>query len=258
MSLSAPGEDPINRVADFFETLLGFFYPHICQICAEGVATAREGFVCADCWSGPRGVHFIVPPFCEKCGLPFEGSITTEFTCGNCRDQTLHFRRARAAVKLGDVVQETVHKFKYNKALWFEAFLSDLLLRQALQEIRKERWDFIVPIPLHWRKRWQRGFNQADRLALQLSKATQTPVNRKLLKRVEPTPTQTRLSRKERIENVRRAFRFKAKEKLHGERILVVDDVLTTGATASACAKVLRDNGAGDVDVWTVARGGLQ
>ena len=83
-------------------------------------------------------------------------------------------------------------------------------------------------------------------------------MHRRLLKRVQPTPTQTRLTRKQRTENVRRAFRFCGRENLHGQRILLVDDVLTTGATASACAKILHDNGAGDVDVWTVARGLLQ
>ena len=116
MSISAPQESLRTRSADFFETCLGFFYPNICQICGKGRAMAREGYVCADCWSGPKGVNFIVPPFCDKCGLPFEGSITNEFVCGNCRDQVLHFRRARAAVKLKDVVQQTVHHFKYKQS----------------------------------------------------------------------------------------------------------------------------------------------
>lgn len=239
----------------FAERLLGLFYPNTCQICEKGSATANEGFVCANCWSGPHGVHFVVPPFCDKCGLPFEGDISNEFVCSNCRDQTLHFRSARAAVKLKDVVQETVHRYKYNNSLWFETFLLDLLARQATPALKREHWDFIVPIPLHWKKRYERGFNQAERLARGLSKAAAIPLNAKLLKRVLPTPTQTRLSRAERQANVRKAFAYRPAEPLRGERLILIDDVLTTGATASTCAKVLKDNGAGDVDVWTVARG---
>jgi competence protein ComFC len=248
----------MKRVIPIWERVLGLFYPEVCQICRTESATAQEGYVCANCWSGPAGVRFIVPPFCEKCGWHYDGNITSEFTCANCEGQTLHFRRARAAVKLAAVVQEAVHKYKYNNALWFEPFLGDLLVRQARPELSRERWDWIVPIPLHWRKRRERGFNQAETLAGVLSKASGIAVNKTFLVRVTPTPTQTRLTRVQRMENVRRAFAYEGKERLKGERLILVDDVLTTGATASACAKVLKDNGAGEVDVWTVARGGVQ
>ena len=113
----------------------------------------------------------------------------------------------------------------------------------------------IVPVPLHSAKKREREFNQAERLATRLAALARVPVNRRLLKRIEPTRTQTRLTRSQRAANVRNAFAMIDGQQLHGERIVLLDDVLTTGATTSACAKVLLTAGSGEVCVWTVARG---
>jgi ComF family protein len=113
----------------------------------------------------------------------------------------------------------------------------------------------IVPVPLHPTKEREREFNQAERLARRLGAAMRIPVNNRLLRRVVPTRTQTQLSRQERLANVRNAFALRGSQRLNGEPIVLVDDVLTTGATTSACAQVLRAAGAGEVCVWTVARG---
>jgi ComF family protein len=239
----------------WLDAALNFVYPPVCQICKTGHATAAEGYFCSSCWSRRDGVRFIEPPFCERCGLPYEGSITTTFECSNCREMDLHFRSARSAVVASPLILDVIHRYKYKRALWFEPFLADLLIRRAAPLLQQEKWDRIIPVPLHPLKRRQREFNQAERLARHLSQATGIPMNAGLLRRVQPTRTQTLLSRKERAENVRRAFALRGREKLHGENLIVFDDVMTTGATTSACAKVLRDHGAGDVCVWTVARG---
>ncbi len=234
---------------------LALFYPEICQVCRAEEAPASANYLGQHCRSQ---IRFIEPPFCERCGLPFEGDITVSFECANCHDQELYFRAARAAVELAGPIQEVVHKYKYNHATWFEAFLADLLVTRAKPILSRSDWDCIVPIPLHWLKMRERSFNQSLRLARHLGRATGIPVHNRLLKRTQPTSTQTRLSRAERTENVKRAFSFRGGEKLSGERIILVDDVLTTGATASACAKLLLQNGASLVDVWTVARGILK
>jgi competence protein ComFC len=231
---------------------LAFFYPEVCQLCGSQRAAPQEGFVCARCWSQ---VRFIKPPFCERCGLPFDGEITTPFECANCREMELHFRSARSAVAAGGVVLEAIHRYKYQRALWFEPFLADLLIRQAAPELRGAGWNLIAPVPLHPTKKREREFNQAERLADRLGAALQIPVNKNLLRRVVPTRTQTLLTREQRAANVRNAFRVLGGRRLHGERVIVVDDVLTTGATTSACAKALLAAGAGEVCVWTVARG---
>jgi competence protein ComFC len=234
------------------DTLVGFIYPNVCQLCGAQRATSSDGFICARCW---EQVRFIRPPFCRRCGLPFQGALTTEFECSNCRDLKLHFSSARSAVILNKTVLEVVRRYKYKRALWFEPFLADLLIREALPELRKEKWDFIVPVPLHPDKKRQREFNQAERLATFLSAAASIPMDTTLLKRVAWTETQTKLSREKRAENMRNAFTMRKKRKLRGERIVLFDDVFTTGATTNACAEVLLAAGAGEVGVWTIARG---
>ena len=200
-------------------------------------------------------MRFIQPPFCERCGLPYPGDFTTPFECANCREMELHFSSARSAVVAHNVVREVIHRYKYQRALWFEPFLADLFLREALPALRGQDWDFIVPVPLHPVKHREREFNQAERLAAHLSAATGIPLNSKLLRRVMPTATQTLLTRQQRAANMRGAFAVRPGVRLDGERVILVDDVFTTGATTSACAEVLRAAGAGDVCVWTVARG---
>jgi ComF family protein len=231
---------------------LGFLYPEICQLCGTERATDRDGFVCTHCW---RQVRFIKPPFCGRCGLPFAGDITIPFECTNCREMDLPFRFARSAVVARGGVLEAIHRFKYRRQLWFEAFLAGLFLREAVPALRGQNWDLIVPVPLHPVKEREREFNQAARFAVRLSVAAQIPVSEKLLRRVVPTATQTRLTRPQRAANMRGAFALRPGTRLDGERVILVDDVFTTGATTGACARVLLAAGAGEVCVWTVARG---
>jgi competence protein ComFC len=241
-----------DSLRSWLNAALGFAYPEICQICREARATPAEGYVCGGCRAG---VQFIKPPFCERCGRPYEGDITVRFECDNCREMEWHFAWARSAVVARDLVLEVIHGYKYRRALWFEPFLAELLICAARPVLDGQRADMIVPVPLHRRKQREREFNQAERLARRLGTATQLPVNARLLRRVRPTRTQTQLHREERLENVRNAFAMRGGRRLNGERIVLVDDVFTTGATTSACAGVLKAAGAGEVCVWTVARG---
>jgi competence protein ComFC len=238
-------------ISQCVEAGLALFYPRVCQLCQAERATPAEGFVGRKCWAG---VRFIKPPFCERCGLPHEGDITTPFECANCRDLELHFSSARSAVAAKGVTLEIIHRFKYQRALWFEPFLADLLVRTAVPGLREQQWNLVVPVPLHPTREREREFNQAERIAAGLANALDLPLRTDLVRRVLPTRTQTLLTKSQRTANVRRAF-VGGGIKLRGERIILVDDVLTTGATTSACARVLRAAGAGEVCVWTVARG---
>ena len=233
-------------------TGLAFLYPEVCQLCRKARATPAEGFVCAAC---RKQVRFIVRPYCERCGYPYEGAITQTFECTNCRTLDFSFRYARSAVVAQDVVLDVIHRYKYNRALWFESFLVDLFVVQARLDLRPSDWDWIVPVPLHPTKEREREFNQAERMGSGLSRATGIPLNHRLLQRVQSTRTQTRLTREERLANVSSAFAIRRGTDLAQSRIVLVDDVFTTGATTNACARVLRRVGADDVCVWTVARG---
>ena len=242
----------IENIAGGFEAGLALLYPSVCQLCEKHRATAVEGYVCSHCW---MKVRFIKPPFCERCGLPYEGEIFTPFECSNCRDLELQFCSARSAVAARGVALDVIHRYKYQRALWFEPFLADLLLRAALPVLRSEKWDLVVPVPLHPLKQREREFNQAERLAARLAQALNLPLNVNLVRRVLPTRTQTQLTKEQRAENVRRAFAARNGNPLKSLRVVLVDDVLTTGATTSACAGVLKAMGANEVCVWTVARG---
>jgi competence protein ComFC len=242
----------LTAARDWINAGLSFLYPEICKLCGQNRARKDQGYVCDQCRSA---VKFLEPPFCERCGLPYEGAITGTFECGNCQDLKLHFHSARSAVVATEKILETIHLYKYSRALWFEPFLAGLLIERAHPVLAAGVWDAVVPVPLHSAKLREREFNQAERLSRRLSEATGIPLEASLVRRVVPTRTQTLLSREERLANMRNAFMAADGLNLSGKTLVLVDDVMTTGATTSACAKVLRQAGADKVCVWTVARG---
>jgi competence protein ComFC len=240
-----------NRLEVWANAALSFLYPEVCQLCGKQPATPARSFICEACRTG---VRFIAPPFCPVCGRPFVGEVATELPCSNCRGLDLGFHWARSAAVARGCVLEAIHRYKYRGQLWYEGFLAELLGQQAGPELRRPDWDCCVPVPLHPVKERERGFNQAHRLACRLSMLTGIPVEATILRRVLPTPSQTRLSRNARIQNMRRAFALRRNRAVKGWRCLVIDDVFTTGSTTGACARVLREAGADLVAVWTVAR----
>jgi competence protein ComFC len=247
----------VNARWNIFEPLLRMIFPRVCEICSEREAGPSEGFICEHCRKHPRAIKRVRAPICKICGLWYEGAITTEFKCRNCFDLELEFTCARAAVQYAGLVKEVIHRFKYGRNEWFEPFLAELLIESAVPELRLEPVDLIAPIPLHPKKQRARGFNQAERFASRLSAVLEIAFDTTLLERVRDTDPQAGLDRDDRIANVKNAFHYVGEQKLKGQRVLLIDDVLTTGVTASSCAKELLKNGAGEVRVWTVARGGL-
>lgn len=261
---SVPNEDrfrlspgwnvPWGRVRRWTEACLNLVYPPVCQICESEPASARWGYVGRRCRSQVRRLE---PPFCHRCGLPFPGSLTQAFECANCREVDLAFESVRAAVLAEGVAREIIHRFKYEGGRWFEPWLGRLLVQAATPVLATGGWELLVPVPLHPVKQREREFNQAEVLARHLSRALDRPVRTDLIRRLNPTPTQTKLSREERQANVRRAFRRIPGQRLNGESVVVVDDVLTTGATTDAVARQLRRMGASRICVWAVARATL-
>lgn len=236
------------------EGFLGLFFPPVCQICHAERTTAAAGYLGPECRARIRRIH---APFCQRCGLPFAGDVTQQFECSNCRELHLHFTYARAAAEAKGALREVIHQFKYHRALWFRPLLTQLLLDAALPVLRNDSsaWQGVVPVPLHAVKAREREFNQAELLARPLADTLQIPLHTHLIRRITATGTQTTLSREARAVNVHHAFALVPGAQIRGQRLIVVDDVFTTGATTNAVAQVLRAGGAAEVVVWAVARG---
>ena len=234
---------------DLLEAAVSLLYPPVCTICGR---TVRAGeYLCNDCEA--KTIR-IVPPFCEKCSESFEGSISEPFTCANCAHRTMHFDAAVAAYRGRGVVRQIIHEFKYGRQIHLQHLVARWL-RAALDDerLRGRKFDVIVPVPLHASRQRERGFNQAKLIAQSLSADTSIPA-RPLLERVRYTTTQTALDRAERMENLHNAFRLRKKADVRALRVLLVDDVLTTGSTLSECARVLKRAGALSVHAATAAR----
>ena len=204
-----------------------------------------------------RDIRIVKPPICDKCGEPFPGEIRTPFTCKNCVQQVHDYDLARSSTLSVSLMRDVLHQYKFMSATWFEPFLMRVFLQSAIPSLRDGEWDGVVPTPLHPVKFRERGFNQSDRLALDLARQLQVPLMNNVLSRVKPTKPQSALPRTRRLTNVRDAFQANTGVCLHGKKLILVDDVMTTGATTNACAKALKEVGALKVAVWTLARGGL-
>ncbi len=245
-------QGPWRRALDWGSAWL---FPEICQICQGQSAVPSDGYVCGDCW---QRLRFLRHPFCGQCGLPYEGAVESVFRCGNCRDRDWAFDGARAALVANRMGLELIHQYKYGGALWLEPLLARVLWDQLGFLGLREGWDCVVPIPLYPVKQRERSFNQAERLGRQVAQRLGVPLHTRLVKRVAPTGSQTMLGRSQRLANMQGAFdvsRSSQPASLSGQRVLVIDDVLTTGATADACARVVRRLGAREIWVMTVARG---
>ena len=233
------------------ETLLGLVYPEVCALCRGRRAEAASGYVCEAC---RHRVRRIGEPICPRCGQPFTGAVPAgPGPCGDCRNGLFSWDRARAAVVAEGVALECIHRLKYGNEPWFATFLSALLVEAALPDLAGRRIRGIVPVPLHPVRLRERGFNQAERLARPLAQALGVRLVTDRVRRIEPTASQASLSREERMLNVRSAFGASGREPMPGSWV-VVDDVLTTGATTDAVCRVLRSLGAEEVSVWAVAR----
>ena len=228
---------------------LSLLYPPTCVACGENVE--RSQYLCGECKGrAPR----ICAPFCAKCSEPFPGAITQTFSCANCEHRVLHFDCAVAAYRSRGVVRRLVHQFKYSGQRYLRFPIADWLL-QTLRDPRLDgrRFDVIIPVPLHPARERERGFNQATLLAELVARSTGLPL-RPDLQRIRFTTTQTAHDRAERMENLRNAFRLRKNRDVRDLRVLLIDDVLTTGSTLSECARVLKAAGAVSVHAATAAR----
>lgn len=225
--------------------------PRSCASCKK-IGTLPQKSWCGPCW---EKMALVAPPLCPGCGRPFlDAQASPDHLCGDCIERNYRFDSARSAALHVSAVRTLVHQLKFGGQLKWTPCLVELL-EAAYTAWELPAPDLIVPVPLHLKRLSERGFNQAGVLARELGRKIKTPVSACALVRKNQTLPQTRLKRGERLQNVKGAFEVSDKSTVRGRRILLIDDVFTTGTTLSECAKILkRKGGASEVYALTVTR----
>jgi len=232
---------PFNRLADVL-------YPPACLRCHERLRSHR-GVFCVTClMSMPRTGQ----PICQRCGVTIPGAFDAAATCSSCRRRTLAFDAARSPWVYAGALRDALHLFKYRDHWRVGHWLAGEMSVYAAETLSVEGLEVVLPVPLHWLKRVLRGYNPAAELARRVAETLQLPYQPHGLRRRRWTATQTALPWRGRFRNVRDAFAADPRY-VNGRRVLLIDDVLTSGATAHACAAALRDAGARDIFVLTAA-----
>ncbi len=228
-------------------------YPKACLVCKKSLKTSAsvDELVCSGCW---ESIKQNLPPFCHRCGRHLEKNSFTKHLCPACLKKQLHFDRAFSPFSYDGVLKELIHMFKYNG----KEHLGKTLSRPMVSFIKEYSVpvpfvDYIIPIPLHRLRLREREFNQAEVLARHLADSFNRELKTNVLSRLRHTKTQTELEPRERFVNVLDSFAVADNSSLKGRHILLVDDVLTTGATSSEAARALKESGAGAVFVLTLA-----
>lgn len=234
------------------QELTGFFnllFPPACPLCSKTLQPDAEDPFCSECSSG---ISTLPDGRCSRCALPFVSRNSSSHLCESCCRVPPPFHSVYSVGVYEGTLRESIHRFKYEDCHYLDRPLG-ILLSGALQGV--EPPNLIVPVPLHVKRLRQRTYNQSLLLARELGRMLCRPVAAHLLTRVRNTPQQQGLSASERSRNMHDAF--VCQRNLAKERILLVDDVMTTGATAVACSRVLAAAGASEVRVAVVGRAGL-
>ncbi len=237
-----------------FETLstqaFNLVFPDECRLCEQPLKTLSRIPVCPSCLALPAPLQ--AEFFCAACRTPFIDacSLDEQHLCTICRESLVNFDTGYSFGSYEGPLRKLIHLFKYAKVETLALPLSRFLVRAIPLE---QRFDLIIAMPMHWRKRWERGFNQAELLARPIAKRYGVKLSTNL-RRKRYTNPQAGLSERQRQENLKDSFAVKRPERIAGQRILLVDDVFTTGATLRAAAGVLKGAGAAYVAALTLAR----
>lgn len=228
--------------------VMDFALPPRCPAC--GTIVEGDHRFCLSCWGRMR---FLADPCCARCGAPFDHDLGEGALCGACLADPPGYDRARAVLAYGDIARTVALKLKYGR----RTGLARLIAGQMVRHVPADRDGLIIiPVPLHRWRLWWRGFNQSALIARHLGKRIGVPVDVDLLRRVRRTPPLRGMGPRERASAVRRAFALSDRggEALRGRPVLLIDDILTSGATANACAHTLKAAGAASVTLLCWAR----
>lgn len=226
-------------------------YPRNCVFCG-GTVESAHGYIC---WKCLAKLDFIRPPLCEICGRPVDGRIDSSFICSWCMRNPPAFDKARSACRYYSDIREMIHSYKYGGAVWLARDLADLVITAVRTHYLFLSVDAVTFVPLHFIKKRIRTYNQSLLIARYVAKALDKPLSVNFLKRRKTGLTQAGLTAAQRRENVKGMFQASSTCHTSGRNFLLIDDVMTTGATVNECAKVMKEAGAAKVYVATVAHG---
>lgn len=235
---------------DILKGLADIVFPLRCIACGA-VVIEEDICFCPDCFAG---IKFIRSPICSCCGVPFAGTGEKDHICGECLQLSPAFSAVRAVGQYETVLMDVVHKFKYGGKTAVGEKLGKLMAGFSYPAFNIMDYSLIMPVPLHPRRLRQRGFNQAVILAREISRRFSIALDFSSLKRVVFTNPQVSLGKEEREANVKAAFAVADPGKIIDQKIILVDDVLTTGSTVKECARALLKHKAEQVAVLTLAR----
>ncbi|MCK4307540.1 ComF family protein [candidate division WOR-3 bacterium] len=229
----------------FLKDIFNFILPPHCSVCKNPLGD-EEKSICDECWGS---IQVVTPPFCERCGKPSEESV-----CNECIEYPHEFTRARALGEYKDVLSSLIRLFKYSHKLSIGRKLGGMLSTVLKNDEIMNYSDALIAVPLYPVRERARGYNQSDIIAREVSNYTGIPKLNGILCRIRPTKSQTELSKEKRKLNVKDAFMVKADEQIKWKKLVLIDDVCTTGATLDECAKELYQAGANEVYALVVAR----
>ena len=232
----------LNMVADIF-------YPRCCPVCQKILADQRR-MICPECEKELRPIGH---PRCYKCGKPIE---TGEY-CRDCQKHRHVYEQGRGIFVYDGIMRRSVTRYKYYGCREYGDFYARAMYRYAQKELREWKPDLIVPVPVHRSKERQRGFNQAALLAEKIAEGLSLPVNTRGLRRIHSTAPQKKLGKYERDENLKHAFVADARYLQGVRRVLLIDDIYTTGSTVNYCAGALKQAGIEKVWFLTLCTGGV-
>ena len=242
----------MSIISKIKQSLINAFYPrHIkCICCKDEIINKNVYDMCESCYNN---LNFIQTNFCIRCGLHFEKDGTG--TCLNCKALNYSFEFARASVAFDETIINAIHKFKYAKYKFLAEPFSYLLYDKLM--LQDWKIDLITYVPLFEKREKERGYNQSRELANNLSKLTNIEVCHDII-RIKDTPTQTKLTMRERQENVKDCFKVTNNKSFKNLNILIIDDVFTSGSTTNELSKTLKKSGANKVYVLTIAHAGFK
>ncbi|RKU09204.1 hypothetical protein C6503_21945 [Candidatus Poribacteria bacterium] len=235
-----------SQLREMLETATVFLYPAKCRVCDGFLGVASMPYICVNCW---QDVQYIEPPWCDICG-----TLDVNGLCDECAISPPRYGKLRSIAFYHTTLQQAIHLFKFEKKRVFAQPLVQLINAHIPSDYDIAEYDFILPIPIHKKRLRERGFNQAALLADGIAKAENIPVLVNTLVRKRHTVAQSSLDRDARQQNIVGAFEVQTPDVIRGKRLLVIDDVFTTGATIREAVSELWTADPAEIDVLTLAR----